>query len=178
MSLFCSLCSFLRARVCTLLDCDLQILTEKKRRKMQRTMTKTMKGMKWRRPERRTTDLITSGRGRRCSDTKHPLSVAAPCSSVRTAFERVVLSTLTANCFILLPTEPVNRKQNNASLFDTHRSPARRSHIRLVLRFEPSNAIYKTFQNTFGKKIKEGPSWNVKYNLIKLEPCSSFIIKA
>lgn len=152
---------FVFAHTCvyTLLDCDLQTLTEKKRRKMQRTMTKTMKGMKWRRPERKTTDLITSGRGRRCSDTKRPLSVAAPCSSVSCAvFELVVLSTLTANCFIPPPTEPVNRKQNNASLFDTHRSPARRSHIRLVLRFEPSNAIYKTFQNTFGKKIKEGPS--------------------
>uniref|UniRef100_A0A7N6FFH8 ATPase family AAA domain-containing protein 2 n=1 Tax=Anabas testudineus TaxID=64144 RepID=A0A7N6FFH8_ANATE len=30
------------------------------------------------------------------------------------------------------PIEPVNRKQSNPSLFDTHRSPARRSHIRLV----------------------------------------------
>ncbi|XP_028996175.1 ATPase family AAA domain-containing protein 2B isoform X2 [Betta splendens] len=29
------------------------------------------------------------------------------------------------------PIEPVNRKQSNASLFDTHRSPARRSHIRV-----------------------------------------------
>ncbi|XP_024256057.1 ATPase family AAA domain-containing protein 2B-like isoform X4 [Oncorhynchus tshawytscha] len=29
------------------------------------------------------------------------------------------------------PIEPVNRKQNNPSLFDTHRSPARRSHIRV-----------------------------------------------
>uniref|UniRef100_A0A3B5A2Y3 ATPase family AAA domain-containing protein 2 n=1 Tax=Stegastes partitus TaxID=144197 RepID=A0A3B5A2Y3_9TELE len=28
------------------------------------------------------------------------------------------------------PIEPVNRKQSNPSLFDTHRSPARRSHIR------------------------------------------------
>ncbi|XP_041716199.2 ATPase family AAA domain-containing protein 2B isoform X1 [Coregonus clupeaformis] len=29
------------------------------------------------------------------------------------------------------PIEPVNRKQTNPSLFDTHRSPARRSHIRV-----------------------------------------------
>ncbi|XP_061563227.1 ATPase family AAA domain-containing protein 2B isoform X2 [Cololabis saira] len=29
------------------------------------------------------------------------------------------------------PIEPVNRKQSNPSLFDTHRSPARRSHIRV-----------------------------------------------
>uniref|UniRef100_A0A674P4U3 ATPase family AAA domain containing 2B n=1 Tax=Takifugu rubripes TaxID=31033 RepID=A0A674P4U3_TAKRU len=29
------------------------------------------------------------------------------------------------------PIEPVNRKQNNPSVFDTHRSPARRSHIRV-----------------------------------------------
>ncbi|XP_031438044.1 ATPase family AAA domain-containing protein 2B isoform X2 [Clupea harengus] len=29
------------------------------------------------------------------------------------------------------PIEPVNRKQSNNSLFDTHRSPARRSHIRI-----------------------------------------------
>ncbi|XP_016376695.1 ATPase family AAA domain-containing protein 2B-like [Sinocyclocheilus rhinocerous] len=28
------------------------------------------------------------------------------------------------------PIEPVNRKQSKGSLFDTHRSPARRSHIR------------------------------------------------
>lgn len=34
--------------------------------------------------------------------------------------------------FVFPLSEPVNRKQSNPSLFDTHRSPARRSHIRLV----------------------------------------------
>lgn len=37
------------------------------------------------------------------------------------------------NVFVFVPlSEPVNRKQSNPSLFDTHRSPARRSHVRLV----------------------------------------------
>ncbi len=39
---------------------------------------------------------------------------------------------MTATSFVFDFSEPVNRKQSNPSLFDTHRSPARRSHIRLV----------------------------------------------
>jgi len=42
-------------------------------------------------------------------------------------------STPGANLPLCSLSEPVNRKQSDPSLFDTHRSPARRSHIRLVL---------------------------------------------
>lgn len=44
--------------------------------------------------------------------------------SLRYVCKSLALTTL------FFPPEPVNRKQSNPSLFDTHRSPARRSHIR------------------------------------------------
>lgn len=124
-----------------------QIPTVRKRRRMLRmTMTKMMKGMKWKRQERKMTDLTTWGSERQCRDMKRHLLVLADYiyQSFVCIYFLTVLGTLciylrisevcgvATICFVFSFSEPVNRKQSNPSLFDTHRSPARRSHIRLV----------------------------------------------
>lgn len=150
---------------------DFQILMERKKRRMQRMMMKMMKEMKLKRRERKMTGRITWGSERRCRDMKHHLlvfdlfffiwnqtfriyifvklcqahclfndflSVSFPFQSWETLFEAWCLTT---SRIVFAFSEPVNRKQSNPSLFDTHRSPARRSHIRFVLICEKSKSI-------------------------------------
>ncbi|KAM9840773.1 ATPase family AAA domain-containing protein 2B [Aulostomus maculatus] len=58
------------------------------------------------------------------------------------------------------PIEPVNRKQSNPSLFDTHRSPARRSHIRVKKHaIHSSDTTSSSDEERFERRKSKSMAW-------------------
>ncbi|XP_061785401.1 ATPase family AAA domain-containing protein 2B isoform X1 [Nerophis lumbriciformis] len=58
------------------------------------------------------------------------------------------------------PIEPVNRKQSNPSLFDTHRSPARRSHIRVKKHaIHSSDTTSSSDEERFERRKSKSMTW-------------------
>lgn len=137
---------------------------------------KMMKEMKWKRQEKKMIDRITWGSERQCRDMRRHLLVIdnfffffqsnllniftfclavlwtlsmdwMTFSEFNHIWKYFWMLGLTSSRFMFAFSEPVNRKQSNPSLFDTHRSPARRSHIRLVeiCRKIPVKSVAKCF---------------------------------